>query len=295
MDMLKATNMFSLRFADDTTAIGTGQNREQTEIDVNNELDKLYKWFCMNKLTLHPDKSRYIVYTRDKLIELKLGGKKLMRCGYGLQEEGVKFLGVLIDENIDWKLHVKYVKKKIGKGNYLLWRYKNRLTDKMKKVIYESFVRSHISYCLPVWGAKNTSSLNDLKKLLKKIWSKIGQRSMHTNQRLSEHRMLKLIDEVKLSEMKIIWRWCKKKIPKGLADIIVENNNRAMRRRMFIRDPSWSAGSISDRLAKRSLEEIENIEIARSINGLKNKVKNNCFLVDYMTQCNIRNCFICSQ
>ncbi len=133
MDMFRATTLFSLRFADDTTAVGVGENREQTEENVNNELEKLYTWFCKNKLTLHPDKSRYIVYTRDKLIELKLGGKRLMRCGYGLQEEGVKFLGVVIDENLDWKLNIKSIKKKIGKGNYLLWRYNKRLTDNIKK------------------------------------------------------------------------------------------------------------------------------------------------------------------
>ncbi len=40
-----------------------------------------------------------------------------MRCGYGLQEEGVKFLGVMIDENLDWKLQIANIKKKIGKGN----------------------------------------------------------------------------------------------------------------------------------------------------------------------------------
>jgi hypothetical protein len=76
-----------------------------------------------------------------------------MRCGYNLQEEGVKLLGIIIDENMDWKLQIN-VKKKISKGNYLLWRYKKQLTTKMKKVVYESFIRSHITYCLIAWGAK---------------------------------------------------------------------------------------------------------------------------------------------
>ena len=133
MDMYLSTSLFSLRFADDSNLVGVGNNRDLTEIYINKELEKLYNWFCKNKLSLHPDKSRYIIYTRDKLITLKLGGKNLMRCGYGLQEEGVKFLGVLIDENLDWKLQCKSVKKKIGKGNYLLWRYKNKLTIPMKK------------------------------------------------------------------------------------------------------------------------------------------------------------------
>jgi len=58
------------------------------------------------------------------------------------------------------------MKKKIGERNYLLWRYKNRLSDKMKKIIYESFVRTHVTHCLSVSGAKNTISLNELKKFL---------------------------------------------------------------------------------------------------------------------------------
>ncbi len=87
-----------------------------------------------------------------------------MRCGYGMQEEVVKFLGVIIDENLDWRLHTNSIKKRIGKGNYLLWRYKNSLTNGMKKTIYESenFVRSHLTYCLPVWGAKKSGALTDL-------------------------------------------------------------------------------------------------------------------------------------
>ena len=129
MDMLLSTGLFSLRFADDSNLVGVGNNREQTEIDINRELVKLHTWFCRNKLTLHPDKSRFIIYTRDKLVNLALGGRNLMRCGYGLQEEGVKFLGVVIDENLDWKLHIKNVSKKIGKGNYLLWRYRYKLKN----------------------------------------------------------------------------------------------------------------------------------------------------------------------
>ena len=295
MDMLLSTGLFSLRFADDSNLVGVGNNREQTEIDINMELAKLHTWFCKNKLTLHPDKSRYIVYTRDKLVNITLGGKNLMRCGYGLQEEGVKFLGVTIDENLDWKLHIKNVAKKIGKGNYLLWRYRFKLSTKMKKTIYESFVRTHLTYCIPVWGAKKTQAHTDLKKLVKRIWTKIGQRRQHTNERLMHNKILKFVDEIKLAEMKIIWRWEKNKIPQGLRNIIRENTSRTLRQRKFVRDPAWHIDSIASRLAVRATKEIKEIEIARSKNGLKNKIKNNCFLADYNVQCRTRNCFICTQ
>ena len=111
IDVHLATSLFSLRFADDTNLIGYSGDKETTKDYINNELKKLYDWFCSNKLTLHPNKSRYIIHSRDKLLNIMLGGQPLMRCGYGLQEEGVKFFGVIIDENLDWKLHVNSIKK----------------------------------------------------------------------------------------------------------------------------------------------------------------------------------------
>jgi len=295
LDMFLSTNLFSLRFADDTTLAGQGNDRVNTEIEINKELAKLHTWFCKNKLTLHPDKSRFIVHTKDKLINIKLGGKSLMRCGYGLQEEGVKFLGVMIDENLDWKLQIANIKKKIGKGNYLLWRYKNKLTNVMKKTVYESFIRCHITYCLIVWGAKKTAALTELKKLVKKAWTKIGKRKQHTHERLIEHKILKLEDELKIAEEKLIWRWNKRKIPLGLVSIIEERPGNRLRNRQFVREHRWHQDSISYRLATRATKEIKDIEIAKSKKGLVKKLKKKAFLIDYNTNCRVRNCFICHQ
>ena len=41
MDMFLSTNLFTMRFADDTNAVGTGNNREDTENYINEELNKL--------------------------------------------------------------------------------------------------------------------------------------------------------------------------------------------------------------------------------------------------------------
>ena len=78
--MFLATGLFSLRFADDSNFVSQGKDRKTTEEYTNSELVKLHEWFCKNKLTLHPEKSRYIIHTRDKLLNIKLGGRDLMRC-----------------------------------------------------------------------------------------------------------------------------------------------------------------------------------------------------------------------
>ena len=151
MDLHLHTNLFMIKFADNSNFLGSGTSRDMVENLINTELEKISSWFSSNRLTLHPNKSKFLVHSRDKLIDIKLNNICLQRSGYGLQEESVKLLGVEIDENLDWHRHIQAIIKKIGKGNYILWRYKNKLSLGMKKVIYESFVRCHLLYGITVW------------------------------------------------------------------------------------------------------------------------------------------------
>jgi hypothetical protein len=79
-----------------------------------------------------------------------------------------------------------------------------------------------------------------------------------------ENSILKIENELEIAESKIIWRWNKKIIPKGLKSIITEVANENLRNRKFVRDIKWKQDSISYRLASRALKEIKDIEIARS-------------------------------
>jgi len=151
------------------------------------------------------------VHSRDKLINIAMEGRNIMRCGYGLQEESVKLLGVQIDENLDWKVQITSLMKKIGKGNYLLWRHKKKLNLATKKVIYKSFVRTHLLYCLTVWGGAKRQVLNPLTKMLSRIWKKMGPFRQHTLNRLKTQNILKLEDELILQKSKLIWKWDNKK------------------------------------------------------------------------------------
>jgi hypothetical protein len=90
----------------------------------------------------------------------------------------------------------------------------------MKKIIYESFIRTHLIYCLLAWVAAKSSNMTDLKKSIKKAWAKIGPRLQHTNERLRKYEILRFEDELKLAEVKMIWKWEKKKIALGLKDTI---------------------------------------------------------------------------
>jgi hypothetical protein len=111
-----------------------------------------------------------------------MGNQQIQRVGYGLQEEAVKLLGVHLDENLEWKIQCKKVEQKIGKGNYLLWRHRRVLTKNTRKMIYESFVKCHLTYCLTAWGPSALKDRN-LNKTLKRVIRKLGPRIRHTNKR----------------------------------------------------------------------------------------------------------------
>jgi len=203
MDLHLHTVLFCTKFADDSNFIGSGKTRDEVTTLVNHELEKIAKWFKDNRLTLHPNKSRFVVHSRDKLIDIFINGAKIMRCGYGLQEESVKFLGLHIDEDLDWICHIKNVVKKISKGRYLLWRYRNLGVATMK-LIYVCFVCCHLLYCLVVWGGSKPAKLKPLNVALQKCWKNIGLYKQHTKNRLKEHAILTLEDEIKMQESKFV-------------------------------------------------------------------------------------------
>jgi len=293
MDLHLHTNLFTIKFADDSTFVGVGNTRDAVETLVNEELEKISNWFSSNRLTLHPNKSKFLIHSRDKLINIQLNNIPLQRSGYGLQEESVKLLGVEIDENLDWKRHIQLVIKKLNKGNYLLWRHNRKLSIPMKKVIYESFVRCHLLYGITVWGGATKAVLKPLEKLLSKIWTKIGGKKIHTLNRLQKFELLKLEDEMLVQESKIIWKWEKKKIPNSLNNIITEKQDN-LRGRRFNINRSWKKGSISERLAARANKSIKLIESCTSKKSLTNKLRKDIFN-NYTFNCRQRNCYICGQ
>ena len=292
MDLHLHTSLFCVKFADDSSLEASAISRDAVETLANNELKKVSEWFKNNRLTLHPGKSRFLVHSRDKLIQLFLDNNEIQRCGYGLQEESVKLLGVKIDENLDWKEHIKEVSKKISKGNYLLWRHKKKLNPLTRKLIYESFIRSHLLYCITVWGGAKKLALKPVNSLLSRAWKKMGNYRQHTFNRLKTLKLLTLEDELAVQESKLIWKWENSKTPPGLQNILIEKVDR-LRGRRFAKYRHANPGSINYRLASRADKHISKISQSTSKRSVTTHSRNELFNTKYNFSCTARNCYIC--
>ena len=106
--------------ADDTQLFYSHNNIKELCRTINAELNHLNDWFCANKLSLNTDKTEYVLFHKAKtkdnlplvLPDLFINDVKIK------SENSLKFLGVMIDENLTWKAHVELVEKKISKNSF---------------------------------------------------------------------------------------------------------------------------------------------------------------------------------
>ena len=86
----------------------------------------LNQWFTWNKLSLNTKKTKYsFFYKPSKKDNIPFMLPKLTISNHVVErQEFIKFLGVLLDENLNWKEHIKYTENKIAKKLGLLYKAK---------------------------------------------------------------------------------------------------------------------------------------------------------------------------
>ena len=79
--------------------------------------------------------------------------------------EKTKYLGVQVDNSLDWKEHIKSVSTKVSRAVGLLKYAKRFLPQNSLKTLYTSIVEPHFRYCRTVWGCCGTTETSKLQKL----------------------------------------------------------------------------------------------------------------------------------
>ena len=78
------------------------------------------------------------------------------------------FLGVQIDNKLNWRPHISHICKKISKSIAILRMVRSIFPLNILKMIYMSLIYSHINYCILIWGSAEDSIIEPLFKLQKK-------------------------------------------------------------------------------------------------------------------------------
>ena len=113
--------------------------------------------FDSNKLTINVNKTQMIMLSRKKILtpqnEVILRNEVLQRVNKA------KFLGVIVDQHLNWKDHISMISQKISKSCGIIYRIRNTLDIKSKRLIYYSLIHPYLTYCVNVWSSTHRTNL----------------------------------------------------------------------------------------------------------------------------------------
>ena len=226
-DICNVSNILKfILFADDTNVFYSDKNIKNLIVVLNKELIKLSLWFKVNKLSLNILKTNFILFkTKARFIpdniDVCIDDVKITRVAY------TKFLGVVIDENLDWKEHISTIENKVSKSIGLLYRAKLLLNSKDLHVLYSTLVLPYLLYCIPLWGHTYQSRLNKLVKLQKKAIRIVDKADYieHTLPIFKKYNAMTLNDICRFSTATIMYKIMQCDVPQKIQNMVNLVNN----------------------------------------------------------------------
>ena len=157
-------------YADDTSLCAFDTTVEKLQTNISLDLKLVEDWCQQNKLVINNTKSKcMIICTHQKRKHLKTDVLSVSVNDALLENVNYyKILGLYIDKNLKWKIHIDHVCNEISKLIGLLWRNKHLLPFFSRQLFYNSFILPKIDYCLPIWGKSSQICLDKIWKLQKR-------------------------------------------------------------------------------------------------------------------------------
>lgn len=146
-------NIKLVLYADDTNIFVIEKSRTLAIIKANIILSEINKFMKSNLLHINIEKCCYIHFNPYKEISETNDGSKVYIAGKCIEEvTQVRFLGVIIDNQLSWEPHITKLHKKLNSQVGILNRICKNIPRKHYKSLYYSLFESHLSYCISVFG-----------------------------------------------------------------------------------------------------------------------------------------------
>ena len=142
----------------------------------------------------------YINASTNKHFEIKLQQNVLNRV------RNVKYLGMLIDDGLNWERHIKQLSLQLSKSSALISRLRNFVDTETLKLLYYSLIYSLVQYGIMLWGTATYTRqkeivlrLNNFVRIM--TWSR---KFDHVSILYKQLKLLKLEDIYKLELSKFM-------------------------------------------------------------------------------------------
>ena len=134
----------------------------------------MYHWLVSKNLTLNTKKKQFFIFhpnqkSVDYLPQLKIFDADTNRYVSLEMKHYVKYLGILFDKHLSWKIHIDNVATKLSKTVGLIAKLRHFVPQHTLLNIYRALILPYLSYGLIVWGQASKTHLTKILLLQKKV------------------------------------------------------------------------------------------------------------------------------
>ena len=216
-------------YGDDTSLCYQSSDINELNEAIDNDLKQLDIWLQSNKLSLNVAKTNSMLVSKQKHNILKSRNEDLdlkIRDNELEIIQKAKYLGVQIDNSLNWKEHIKTVSTKVSRAVGFLKHAETFLRQETLMTLYTGIVEPQFRYCCSVWGCGGSTELNQLQKLQNRAARIITNSSFDTPSRpLIDQLGWKTIEQLIVSESQtMVFKSLHELAPQYLCDLFTRNS-----------------------------------------------------------------------
>ena len=227
-DIANSSKKLSFRlFADDTNVFTSSKSQHELQSIMNHELILVKNWCDTNKLSINLKKTNFLIIksTRKKLttqFHIKL---PCSDTDFFLeQKDSIKYLGVLIDDKLNWKKHISFISSKISRNTGVFFKLRHYLSPTQLRQLYYTLIYPYLSYAITAWGTSTKTNIKTLQTKQNHVVRVIFFASLYGKNTDSALPYLNLLDILtienihKLQVLKSTLYWHKNELPEIFND-----------------------------------------------------------------------------
>jgi len=151
-------------FADDTAIAIKAHRLLELQNKLHAVLPMVTKWLQSNRLSLNVPKTHYHIFSRTSVTDLEI----IINNSQITRKESVKYLGVIVDENLKWQNHINNIASIISRNIGVMGRAKFYISSQHLLLLYNILILPYLNYCAAVWGSNYPTRIDKLVKLQKR-------------------------------------------------------------------------------------------------------------------------------
>ena len=190
-------------------------NLSNLEQKVNYQLQLIHQWLKRNKLTLNYSKTAYHLFNKQPHAQVCSKFRLHINKSLLERENAVKYLGVWIDNKLNWSAHIENLSLQLSKSCNTFFYLRDFMTNDTLTMLYYSLVYSHLIYGITAWGTAHQHKLREIEVKLNNIVCTItkNKKFSHITFFYKKINFLKLKDVCKLELANFIHKLFHNKLP----------------------------------------------------------------------------------